>query len=79
NESFPYLAPGDIEPVYMPMCALTLEASEFGNLVNPTEREALDLFVSLWDGKSGAFKKLTKGSGTDDVENPWISIIACTT
>jgi predicted RNA-binding protein YlqC (UPF0109 family) len=60
-------------------CALTLESSEFGNLVNPTDREMIDLLVSLWDSKEGAFKKVTKGSGTDIVENPWINLIACTT
>lgn len=60
-------------------CALTLESSEFGNLVNPTDREMIDLLVTLWDSKSGAFKKVTKGSGCDIVENPWINLIACTT
>lgn len=60
-------------------CALTLESSEFGNLVNPTDREMIDLLVTLWDSKQGAFKKVTKGSGCDVVENPWINLIACTT
>lgn len=60
-------------------CALTLESSEFGNLVNPTDREMIDLLVTLWDSKQGAFKKVTKNSGNDIVENPWINLIACTT
>jgi len=60
-------------------CALTLESSEFGNLVNPQDREMIDLLVTLWDSKQGGFKKMTKGSGTDLVENPWINLIACTT
>lgn len=60
-------------------CALTLESSEFGNLVNPTDREMIDLLVTLWDSKQGAFKKVTKNSGNDTVENPWINMIACTT
>jgi len=60
-------------------CALTLESSEFGNLVNPQDREMIDLLVNLWDAKQGEFKKITKGSGTDTVENPWINLIACTT
>lgn len=59
--------------------ALTLESSEFGNLVNPQDREMIDLLVTLWDSKQGAFKKITKGSGCDTVENPWINLIACTT
>jgi hypothetical protein len=60
-------------------CALTLESSEFGNLVNPQDREMIDLLVTLWDSKQGAFKKVTKASGNDSVENPWINMIACTT
>lgn len=60
-------------------CALTLESSEFGNLVNPTDREMIDLLITLWDSKQGAFKKVTKNSGNDTVENPWINMIACTT
>ena len=60
-------------------CALTLESSEFGNLVNPQDRDMIDLLVTLWDSRQGAFKKITKGSGNDTVENPWINLIACTT
>jgi F0F1-type ATP synthase gamma subunit len=39
----------------------------------------IDLLVTLWDSRQGAFKKVTKGSGVDHVENPWINMIACTT
>lgn len=61
------------------MSAMTLESSEFGNLLNPQDREMVDLFVTLWDGKQGALVKETKTSGNDRVENPWINMIACTT
>lgn len=61
------------------MSALTLESSEFGNLLNPQDKEMVDLLVSLWDGKQGSFEKHTKHSGKDSVENPWINLIACTT
>lgn len=64
---------------WMPMSALTIESSEFGNLFNPQDRDMVDLLVTLWDGKPGAFTKITKMSGNDSVENPWINIIACTT
>lgn len=64
---------------FHPMSALTIESSEFGNLLNPSDTEMIDLLVSLWDAKPGAFHKKTKGSGTDLVENPWINLIACTT
>ena len=61
------------------MSALTLESSEFGNLLNPQDKEMVDLLVALWDGKPGKFEKKTKHSGNDSVENPWINLIACTT
>ena len=65
--------------IFMPMCALTLESSEFGNLLNPQDNEMVDLLVSLWDGKEGKFEKKTKSSGNDIIINPWINLIACTT
>lgn len=61
------------------MSAMTLESSEFGNLLNPKDTQMIDLFVSLWDGKTGSFEKKTKSSGNDSVVNPWINMIACTT
>lgn len=64
---------------YHAQCALTIESSEFGNLVNPADREMIDLLVTLWDAKKGGFKKVTKTSGVNVVENPWINLIACTT
>lgn len=60
------------------MSALTIVSSEFGNLINPQDREMIDILVSLWDGRN-LFEKTTKGSGTERVENPWLHIIACTT
>lgn len=73
NEMFPL---GD---EWITQCALTLESSEFGNLVNPQDRDMIDLLVNLWDSKTGVFKKITKTSGNDAVENPWVNLIACTT
>lgn len=59
------------------MSPLTIGSSEFGNLLNPQDKEMVDMLVHLWDGKS--FKKLTKHSGSDNVVNPWINLVACTT
>jgi hypothetical protein len=69
----------EYEGEFHAMSALTIESSEFGNLLNPKDVEMVDLLVSLWDGKQGSFEKKTKGSGCDIVENPWINLIACTT
>lgn len=67
------------EDAWHPMCAMTIESSELGNLLNPADREMIDLLVTLWDSKQGALDKRTKGSGCDEVVNPWINMIACTT
>lgn len=64
---------------YHTMSALTLESSELGNLLNPQDKQMIDLLVEMWDGKTGSFEKKTKHSGDDSVENPWINLIACTT
>lgn len=64
---------------YLPMSALTIASDEFGTLLDPTDRGMVDALVSLWDGKKGTFSKVTKASGNDSVENPWVNIIACTT
>lgn len=57
---------------------ITIESSEFGNLLNPQDREMVDLLVTLWDGRK-VFNKTTKMSGSETIENPWINIVACTT
>lgn len=64
---------------FIDMSAITICSDEFGNLLNPQDREMVDIFVGLWDGKEGTFEKKTKSSGNDMIVNPYINIIACTT
>jgi len=68
-----------IENIHHIQSAMTIESGEFGNLIDPSNREQIDFLVSLWDSKIGSFQKITKGSGTNNVENPFINLIACTT
>lgn len=74
-----------LEGVQMPdgnvhmMSALTIESSEFGNFLNPQDRDMVDFLITLWDCKRGAIKKITKTQGDDIIENPYINIIASTT
>lgn len=74
-----------LEGVQMPdgnvhmMSALTIESSEFGNFLNPQDRDMVDFLITLWDCKRGAIKKITKTQGDDVIENPYINIIASTT
>lgn len=65
--------------VWNTMSPLTLAAGELGNLLNPQDREMIDLYVTLWDGKTGNLQKETKTSGNDTIPNPWINMIGCTT
>jgi len=56
---------------------LTINSSELGNFLNPQDREMIDLLVSTWDGAD--LRKVTKGSGNDEVPRPLINLISCTT
>lgn len=62
-----------------PMSALTIVAGELGSLLNFEDREMIDVFVDLWDGKRGLWHRKTKTSGEDKIENPWVNILGCTT
>lgn len=68
-----------ITDTYHPMSAITICSDEFGTFLDPNDKGMVDALTSLWDGKKGVFSKVTKHSGNDSVENPWINIIACTT
>lgn len=63
---------------YYPMSALNLIASELGNLIDPTDKGMVNLFIDLWDGRK-TLDKQTKTSGNDMVEGPWMNLIGCTT
>lgn len=68
----------DFNDLWYPMSALTLEASELGSLLQPQDRQMVDLYITLWDGRD-SYKKVTKHSGSDNVEAPWINLLAGTT
>lgn len=72
KEEFPY------QGVYVPQSAMTLASGELGNLINPIDKDMVNLYISLWDGRSG-FEKETKASGNDSISAPWINMIGCTT
>jgi len=60
------------------MSALTVCASELGNLLDPDDRQLMDALITLWDGKD-LTEKVTKTQGENAVEGAWINIIGCTT
>lgn len=63
---------------YLPMSAITLASGELGNLIDPMDPKMMDTYITLWDGER-KFDKVTKTSGEDIVEAPWINMIGCTT
>lgn len=65
--------------LFYPMSCLSIAAGELGTLIDPSHRELIDALVSLWDGKTGAWEKWTKASGSDRIINPWLNIASCTT
>lgn len=62
-----------------PISALTIVAGELGSLMNFEDREMVDVFVDLWDGRKGMWHRATKTSGEDKIQNPYVNIIGCTT
>lgn len=65
--------------LYHPMSAITICSDELGNFLDPLDKGMMNSLIALWDGKAGDFSKMTKTSGNDSVENPWINLIGCTT
>lgn len=61
-----------------PMSPLTLVASELGSLLNLQDKEMVNLLIEMWDGKK-VYEKITKMSGNDTIEAPWINLQAGTT
>lgn len=63
---------------YVPMSALTLASGELGNLINPRDPDLMMLYITLYDNKAG-IEKVTKTSGSDSVNAPYLNMIGCTT
>lgn len=75
SESFEFpFASGD----WHPMSPLNFVASELGSLVDLQNRDMVNLLIELWDGKK-KYDKITKMSGNDAIEAPWINVQGCTT
>lgn len=72
SESFEY------REEWHPMSPLTLHASELGSLLNLQDKDMVNLLIELWDGKK-TYEKITKMSGNDTIEAPWINLQAGTT
>lgn len=61
-----------------PMSAITLVSRELGSLLNPRDQDLVNLFIELYDGAK-VYQKVTKMSGNDTIESPWINMMGATT
>lgn len=64
---------------FMPMSAMTIASSEFGTFLNPNDRDMVDMLVTLWDSRDIPLRKTTKTSGSNEIINPCVNIVSCTT
>ncbi len=60
------------------MSAVTLVSRELGSLLDPRNQELINLFIELYDGAQ-VYEKVTKMSGNDTIEAPWINLLGATT
>lgn len=68
-----------IERVMEPACAMSIFSGELGNFLDPQNKQLVNAMTALWDGKTDTFSKETKTQGNDDIQNPFVSMIGCTT
>lgn len=61
------------------MAALTIEASELGTFLDPTNREMIDVLCRLWDGQDTPWQRRIRSEGISEIANPWINFLGCTT
>jgi len=64
---------------FVPMSAMNIALSELGTLIDPKNKDMVDVLVDLWDGKDDVWTKITKKDGEEFIVNPWVNMIGCTT
>lgn len=69
----------EFESKKIPMCALTVVASELGTFLRPDEDDFTSFLIDMWDGKDVPTERRTKQDGVLRVEQPWLNIIGATT
>lgn len=70
--------PFQFEDAYYPQSALTIFSSELGSFLDLRDAGMVNFLIELWDGR-GDYKKMTKHSGNDNIDAPYLNFIACTT
>ena len=67
------------EQVKVQMSAITINASELGTFLKPSDQAMIDVLVDLWDGKIDDWTHATATTGETKIPNPWINFLGCTT
>lgn len=68
-----------LDAEFLEMSCVTVVADELGSLLNPNDREMVDILTDLWDSRLDSWRKATATMGNDEITNPWVNIIACVT
>lgn len=77
-EHMKIIGQGGVEE-FIPMSCITVPVSELGTFLKIEDAALVDVLVDLWDGQQTKWGHATKTSGTVEIKNPWLNIIACTT
>lgn len=68
-----------VDGTLLPMSPITCCVSELGTFLNPRDQELVSFLIDVWDGKLTTKRRRTRMHGLEEVENPWINVIGCTT
>lgn len=68
----------DLDAEQTKTAAITISASELSTFLDPTNKAMLSALTKLWDCED-VFVKLTKFSGTEEIEKPCLNLIGGTT
>jgi hypothetical protein len=61
------------------MSCLTIPIGELGTFVQYENDQLLSFLIRMWDGQRDRFRHETVGSGTIEIDNPWLNLIGATT
>lgn len=69
----------EVEGEDFKMSCVTLSIAELGVFFDFKDSKQIDNLVNLWDCKLGILDKRTTTNGNDQIENPWVNLMAGTT
>jgi hypothetical protein len=78
TEGVKYLGRDGLEHI-KPQSAITVFISELGTFLSTEDDKFISFLIRVWDGQEDSFQHKTRTSGTVDVVNPWLNLVACTT